>query len=261
MSTVKEQLERDEKLAIWAFSVLSAWLVGLSLVIGDIRSDLKAIRQSAKDHGQEIVSQLEHPKSQVATDIALLDVTTDAKRATIEKRSINPSKLSPIVAAVTNLTRSNPSSNETWAAASALISYQSLSRASFQTADSKPCFEIPVGAYVPHPKVGATLTHDVILEHCTLVIDDISAFQNSLYGKTYEKEVAEGSSKYLRLLLSNVQLVYRGGVPIAFSQIFCHDCTFTVNVSEPPAAGDGRSLIRQLLASQSNTVQILPNES
>ena len=129
--------------AIFAWLSFITWSGNSSLI--SLREDIKALKQSAKDHGAEIVQGIEHPKSTDQLVGSLMLASGQLQLARSEHRKPDPEKLVSLQNAIVKASRDNPDLPSTWEAAVQLVDYKFQSQSTASELSSLPdCLNKPV---------------------------------------------------------------------------------------------------------------------
>jgi hypothetical protein len=147
------------------------------------------------------------------------------------------------------LVHSNETLPSVWDAATQLVTYKSAVESRFKADSSKNCFET-FERYTPHPNLIDSHIDDMLLNSCYLVIDDVVGFDRSQFGKTFSIERSIDPSKRLRLVLTDVKVVYRGGTQVLpFFEMIGSNCTFELASKAVPDLA-ARQFIAKLLTAE-----------
>lgn len=230
------------------FVVIAAFLGWM----GYITVSVVAMKQQLADGGnKQLVSELKSPKSPEQLRANLATVVAQVQTARANHAKPNTAKLEALSGAVSQVLKKDDSLPEGWQAAGQLISYRTQVSTSpnlgycvsrpwtqtFQTgSDDEDASKLPQGAF----RVSEIKFHD-----CTLVLDDVSSFENSDADRWAMR--ATPRKKVVVLELYNVHVVYRGGAVVPVDSVLFSDCTFEFQTLSPPPA-TGQQLTKSLLA-------------
>lgn len=128
-----------------------------------------------------------------------------------------------------------------WDTAARLVTYRSKSASGFSQVSLPNCFTT-FDKYTPHPVLGASHFADMLFGRCRLQIDDTEGFWKSPFGKIFLSEMAKDKEAKLRLLLTDVQIVSKGGAMIPFDELFAKNCTFDIQPVASPQPPQKRFL-------------------
>jgi hypothetical protein len=255
------------KMVIGGFSG-AALLAGLGALSWCYHLGTKvAVIESGGD--TKLVTELKTPKSHEQLRANLSMVTPQVETARANGIKPNTKKAKALSDALSLVIKRDPDIPQVWQAASELISY----RYSFSEGVELPpeiarmfgspvpnsgnCFEQQRKLLIPPPAAGPPLLNILTWNDCTLRLDDIEGYENSLAVQLSKQHNA--SPVPIRLALVRVKIVYHGGpiIPIVGMQTFGCEFEFEVPTVPPVRA---RQLLEAILAEDSTNPNIaIPN--
>ncbi len=122
---VEKRFARSEEAGKWIIGIFLAWLGTGTGFLFSINGDVRAIKQSLKDHGSEIVQNISNPATTevLAANLELASAQLRVVRS--EHRLPDPDKLRALQNAIVKASDSHPDLGETWQAAAQLVSIKS----------------------------------------------------------------------------------------------------------------------------------------
>lgn len=270
VATTQERLaalESDKKWHWWALGGASvgafAWLLYLTTTLNGISVNVGKIQQRIADGGAgPIVQAIEHPKSdeQLAANLSLAAAQIQVAR--VERREPDATKLKTLEKALASATDTHPNLPETWRAALQLVDYKYESKSTaalpncldaslddkseidrLQTADGVKDYPNFSGPQTPE----GWMSH-VLLNNCSLNLDDDGTFDSTSVGKFFEKvRKHHPQATLFYLVLSGAHVTYSGRKMLPISGIQFTDCKFEIKQPEELPSKWARALTAQLV--------------
>jgi len=245
-------------LAGFVLTVLLGWLgVGTNYILM-MHGDIKALRQSLKDHGLgDVVAGIQSSDPSVArANLTLL--SGEIQIAQVNQKRSDPNRLVTLSNAVAKASLVHPALPETWQVAAQLVTFRSASSSTTSTSYDNNCYDAPFTVVnqpdVQHLRPGHTMDDNIVWAKCTIVIDDLDAFNHSQFGQIVLKDIETMKSlgrleQYLgaHVAFDHVRVIYRGGKPIPAASFTFRNCTFIFEPSSQLPPLRGKELTRQLL--------------
>ncbi|HEY0759100.1 MAG TPA: hypothetical protein VGD59_07590 [Acidisarcina sp.] len=211
----------------------------------------------------KLITELESPKSPDELRASLTMVTAQLRTARVNNVRLNGDKIAVLYGALDRVVRRNADVPEGWQAVSAAVNLRPITDIPPEIAalEGPPipnvgnCYQRPMtynDAQDAHIPDGGSLTSNVILHDCTLVLDDIAGFNQSNPMQHALKRFNPGHEDIaFALTLVRVKVEYRGGPIIPVISLKLYGCTFDVDVpSEPPPIG--KAFLEALLSDDPN---------
>lgn len=281
LDVLENRLATMIKIAAFAVPVLLGWLGVGTYFLFMLHGDIQAIKQNAKDRGNDIVRNIETPASsaQLAANLALAGAQLQVARS--EGRNPDPKKLEALQNAIANASQTHPEIPESWQAAVQLVNYKYRPQ-STPALPLQNCLDMAIpGANVDRLyglTPGGTAVTDVpgftdaqaphwmshaVLGNCALSLDDDGSFPSSSVGKFFEevKKHHPNADQFV-LVLTNAHITYSGGKLLPVSEIQFKDCSFEFRPpTEIPGKGSQLVMSQLLRANVSEGTLQLPTRT
>jgi len=254
----KRLADRITRTVIGAWAVvllLISWLGFVTVNLFPMRGDIQALKQYEKDHGGEIVRNIENPENteQLAANLSLAAAQLQVARS--EHIQPNAAKLRNLQSALIKVATEYPNLPETWQASVQLVNYKFQN----QSAPSPPlpnCLNLHRN---PEPTIPESIhfkQSTIIGSHCSLSLDDDGSFSSTVAGKLFEEDQRRQSLPLVLVLdLTDANITYSGGKMLPIDEIKFKNCTFDFKPSiEFPKKG--KSLTTQLIAANTSGGEI-----
>lgn len=239
----------------WAvIGILLGWLaLGTSYIVS-MHGDIQAIKQYEKDHGGEIVYNIEHPKSSEQL-VANLELAKAQMRAAQQNGQIpDQRKLARLQSAVAVAALEHDDLPEAWSAGAEIVSYRS------QASHPSPGQLAPCDLTRAEPEIRTIRSADgqvtafpgVFVSNCSLQLEDMKPIDVSKVGPlSVDRNAVIG----VPVFLSNGVVRYHGGNVPSSAGFFFQNCIFEFETKGVPEGTAKDILIAALQSKDLDNVQ------